>query len=296
MIASASFSIGEYDVKSMSNFIPDYEPESDENKKFIDPLYIEYRAKLDKIVTAFYGIMYGTFVIKYLYDMRKNNKAIAAFSRAEIEYYEKNMSYGHSIFQKHLNTIIYMVEDYMKIGLNVYKGYNSINSLYPSNDKSIVLPIDVKIDVIENSMCRILTLPSIYKICVQLRNFADRLQVMDNSVKTDTFVGESLNLESDTKIKSSPFKNLFSLEGENFINKFVGSNCRIGGDIKKFCDNLIIDTEIAIESDNDTLIAECVRKAIVLNGLRNKNPSPDNLTIARETLKLVSDKFSNTNK
>lgn len=282
IIASGSLSIGDGDIeKGLENLIDTSTELLSCKNKYIDDIAKEYYRKNEEIVASVITIMYGTFMVKHLYDLRKRLINTSHFSVKEYTYFKGVLAAGIEMVETNIDNIRNAIKDFVD--------HNRDNpGLVYCDDKGniddIINPNGI-FDYLKNVTCRIMTMPTIYRLSKNIYAITNKLEQIANATrKNPVFGGDSHTFESDDKWV---YNIIFHKSTENLINKFVG-DCKIGGNVQKFCDNLVVDTHIATEAEDEELLSDCIRRSIILNDLRYKNASESDTTYATRTLEKVS--------
>jgi hypothetical protein len=305
LIIRETICIGESDtIKSMDNIINldecdlyQYQSEKVTDKDIINFTYNEsfkyFKTYCDKLVEIFIGLLYGTFILKHIYDIKEKIKDTNTFSKKEYTYFVGLATSGYNLITKNIKEI-------RKILRFVLKDNNDCIGYYPKTYKHF---FDTKNDdkynesllesmlpesnleklKFRNVFTRIIKIPVLYKL---FKNAEHILYEIENSMNY-TYDNPSVT-EVSFESCESLINKLFSKEHVNFINKFIGPT-RLQGTIKDYCKNLKKDTVIALETEDSELYDECIKKSMVINDIKYKNPSQDDIQCINDTLSFVTD-------
>lgn len=294
IISSGSICVGETgSIKCLNTLIDEIPEEIAQSDSSVDVVAEHCYNHNDKIMRDLVSIIYGIYNIKYIYDAKKRNRPTTHLSPKEYKFSKNIVEYGFDLAIAGLYRTSELIQKYADVVKK--RAYDIeppiVGYADDNNDKIDIEDIFSDSKQIfmndDNIISRLITLPSLNRIGKNVRIFIDKMyEIRDKGRDGDNPVSGDKYMSEESVNKKWLFGNLFSESTENMIGSFV-SDCRIGGNVELFCNNLKKDALIAAESGDDELISDCIKKTFVLNELKTKNPSEQDLAISNSTLESV---------
>lgn len=301
IIASGSLCIGQNDsIKDIEGLMGELTDEYKVKFPYIEEISNEYYKVNDEIINSLISLTYGTFIMKHIYDTKHRIQNNSFFTMKEFNYVTGLLENATDMINNNIYKLINMIEKFMPVGFikecdhypEIHRLEDSTSKSDPDNLENILNPGKMY-DHLQNVICRIITMPTLMRICKNLRSMDRNIwEIREKAIRNPVFDDSNItSKESDDWV----FKNLFSKSTENLITKFIGESY-IGGNIENFCNRVKKDVIIGIESCDDAILSNVIRKSINLyDTVKFKNVSEENEKIINETLNFVADKMNSIN-
>lgn len=302
IIASGSLCVGESSsIKSMDNLMGELNDEYDLVFPYIEEISKGYYESNNDLITSLISVSYGTFILKHIYDTKHRIKNNSFFTMKEFNYVTGLLENTIDMINNNLYKISKITEKFMPVGFFMEEDNcpeiccqkDPTRKTDPDNLENILNPGKM-FDHLQNVLCRLITMPTLMRIFKNIRAIDRHVwdirdKALRNPVMDDSNISSK---ENDEWV----YKNLFSKSTENLIERFVGiGNTSIGGNVENFCNRLKKDTIIGIESNDNEIINNVIRKSIKLYDVINyKNASQEDVNLMNETLLFVANKISST--
>lgn len=244
---------------------------------------------LDKLIT----IAYGAFMIKHVYDVREVVKGNnSSFTSSEYNFVSGIIGTGVDYICQNINSLEEIMEEFDITIKN--DDYNYPIACEPRVEKSSKDPEDMNsiinpngiFDSFKHAISRLLAITPLLRICKNLRSIRRNTHtISEKGLRNPTFGDKDHSSESVNIVSQ-----VYSSEDLNLLKSFVGKE-RLTGTIPEYCKQLKIDTIVGIESSNDEILGNCIRKMMVINNIKSRNPSPENVKCIDDTLNYVAAKF-----
>jgi hypothetical protein len=269
--------------------------------RYIDSLKEDYLMVFNDMFKGMASLIYGTFVVKYIYDFRKRMKDNQHVSVKEVDFVKNVLRFGTGIFDNGERIVRDIMESCTPAPQSEYgQAMPSANGCYSfAQDTNSGSIDDIKnpngvFNHINNIRCRILNLETVYRITRYLRPISGEMYGITENLGNQHPVsgGEKVSYESDSGNDDVwAFGKMFSKTTPNLIDTFIkGEN--VGGNIKSYCDHLVSDVKFAIESEDMESLASVYKRTIILSNLSGKNISREDEEIVNDTLETVGQELA----
>jgi len=236
-------------------------------------------------VNTMVAISYSTFCMKHIQIAKERVKDTSSYSITEYGYVKNILESSLNILY-HNSMILRKMYKSLSNRRDNFCCVPSAKSREYEYDKSFLTdPYEI------NIISRLSNLPTIRRIVMNLNAISNDFDTLHRDLdKNPVFGGASamtmsISGESEDYFSTEFFK--VDVSSENFIKQFT-KNITVGSNVIKYCDDLKIDTKLAVESGDDAGITDCIKRYAVLNDYANRVTNESNSKIVSKTMRYVA--------